>query len=38
MNKQRANVMYDVQIDYGRDALLTDFGRATLAERYLLPG
>lgn len=24
--------------DYSRDALLTDFGRATLADRYLLPG
>lgn len=30
--------MYDVQVDYGRNDLLTDFGRATLADRYLLPG
>jgi ribonucleoside-diphosphate reductase alpha chain len=27
-----------VQIDRSRDALLTDFGRATLDDRYLLPG
>lgn len=30
--------MYDVQIDYSRDNLLTDFGLATLQDRYLLPG
>lgn len=30
--------MYDVQIDYSRDSLLTDFGMATLRDRYLLPG
>ncbi|HWM48156.1 MAG TPA: ribonucleoside-diphosphate reductase subunit alpha [Xanthobacteraceae bacterium] len=28
----------DLAIDPGRDALLTDFGRATLRDRYLLPG
>jgi ribonucleoside-diphosphate reductase alpha chain len=27
-----------VKIDPARDALLTEFGRATLADRYLLPG
>jgi len=27
-----------VRIDRSRDALLTDFGKATLADRYLLPG
>jgi ribonucleoside-diphosphate reductase alpha chain len=27
-----------VQIDRSRDSLLTDFGRATLDDRYLLPG
>jgi ribonucleoside-diphosphate reductase alpha chain len=27
-----------VRIDRGRDALLTDFGKATLDDRYLLPG
>jgi ribonucleoside-diphosphate reductase alpha chain len=30
--------MYDVKIDYSRDNLLTDFGLATLKDRYLLPG
>lgn len=30
--------MYDVKIDYSRDGLLTDFGMATLQDRYLLPG
>ena len=29
---------HPVQIDRSRDALLTDFGRATLDDRYLLPG
>jgi ribonucleoside-diphosphate reductase alpha chain len=29
---------YQVQIDRSRDSLLTDFGRATLDDRYLLPG
>jgi ribonucleoside-diphosphate reductase alpha chain len=29
---------YQVHIDRSRDALLTDFGRATLDDRYLLPG
>lgn len=29
--------MYDVKIDYSRDGLLTDFGLATLQDRYLLP-
>lgn len=27
-----------ISVDDGRDALLTDFGRSTLQERYLLPG
>ncbi len=27
-----------VQIDRSRDALLTDFGKATLTDRYLMPG
>jgi ribonucleoside-diphosphate reductase alpha chain len=30
--------MYDIKIDYGRENNLTDFGRATLSDRYLLPG
>ena len=29
---------YQVQMDRRRDSLLTDFGRATLDDRYLLPG
>ncbi len=29
---------HQVRIDKSRDALLTDFGRATLDDRYLLPG
>lgn len=27
-----------ITVDHSRDALLTDFGRATLADRYLMPG
>src|SRR6201991_1564584 len=29
---------YQVRVDRSRDALLTDFGRATLTDRYLMPG
>jgi len=29
---------YQVRVDRARDSLLTDFGRATLDDRYLLPG
>ena len=29
---------YQVHIDRSRDVLLTDFGRATLSDRYLMPG
>ena len=29
---------FQVRVDRSRDALLTDFGRATLGDRYLLPG
>src|ERR687884_1259578 len=29
---------HQVQVDRARDALLTDFGKATLDDRYLLPG
>ncbi len=29
---------YQVRVDRSRDALLTEFGRATLDDRYLLPG
>jgi ribonucleoside-diphosphate reductase alpha chain len=29
---------YQVRVDRSRDALITDFGRATLTDRYLMPG
>ena len=29
---------YQVRVDRSRDSLLTDFGRATLDDRYLMPG
>ena len=29
---------YRVKLDHGRDALLTEFGKATLRDRYLMPG
>src|SRR3954471_24080647 len=29
---------FSVEIDHGRDALLTEFGKDTLRDRYLLPG
>ena len=29
---------YPVEVDHGRDSLLTDFGKETLSDRYLLPG
>ncbi|HXT81633.1 MAG TPA: ribonucleoside-diphosphate reductase subunit alpha [Acetobacteraceae bacterium] len=29
---------HQVRVDRSRDALLTDFGRATLSDRYLMPG
>jgi ribonucleoside-diphosphate reductase alpha chain len=30
--------IYPVEVDHSRDALLTDFGKETLKDRYLLPG
>jgi len=30
--------LYAVEVDHSRDALLTDFGKDTLKDRYLLPG
>lgn len=30
--------LYAVEVDHGRDALLTEFGKETLKDRYLLPG
>ena len=29
---------FDVRVDSARDELLTDFGKATLSDRYLMPG
>src|SRR5436309_9794822 len=29
---------YDVKVDHSRDSLLTEFGKDTLRDRYLLPG
>ena len=34
----RCQGRYQVHVDRSRDALLTDFGRATLSNRYLMPG
>jgi ribonucleoside-diphosphate reductase alpha chain len=31
-------VSYPLEVDHSRDALLTDFGKDTLNDRYLLPG
>src|SRR3569832_26038 len=33
-----ASGIYPVEVDHSRDALLTDFGKETLKDRYLLPG
>lgn len=33
-----ARAPFPVEVDHGRDALLTDFGKETLNDRYLLPG
>jgi ribonucleoside-diphosphate reductase alpha chain len=36
--RPKLRVVRKVEIDRSRDALLTDFGRTTLEDRYLLPG
>ena len=36
--RPRLQLVRKVEIDRSRDALLTDFGRTTLEDRYLLPG
>src|SRR6201994_2140375 len=36
--KPKLELVRKVEIDRSRDALLTDFGRTTLEDRYLLPG
>ncbi len=37
-SKTVAPLIYPVEVDHSRDALLTDFGKDTLQDRYLLPG
>jgi ribonucleoside-diphosphate reductase alpha chain len=37
-SKSVAPILYPVEIDHGRDSLLTEFGKDTLRDRYLLPG
>jgi len=34
----RLNVPFSITVDHSRDALLTEFGKATLVDRYLMPG
>jgi len=35
---KRRDAPYPLEVDHSRDALLTDFGKETLKDRYLLPG
>ena len=37
-SKPALKVVRDIEIDRSRDALLTDFGKKTMEDRYLLPG
>ena len=37
-SKSVAPKLFSLEVDHGRDALLTDFGKDTLKDRYLLPG
>src|SRR4051812_7970373 len=37
-SKEATRKLYPVEIDHARDSLLTDFGKDTLQDRYLLPG
>ncbi len=37
-DSKRRDATYPLEIDNSRDALLTDFGKETLRDRYLLPG
>jgi len=37
-SKSVAPRAFDVEVDHSRDALLTEFGKETLRDRYLLPG
>ncbi|WP_294392347.1 ribonucleoside-diphosphate reductase subunit alpha [uncultured Sphingomonas sp.] len=35
---RRRDTPFPLEVDHGRDALLTEFGKDTLRDRYLLPG
>src|SRR5881409_2101445 len=37
-DSRAVSVPYPVEVDHSRDELLTDFGKETLRDRYLLPG
>ena len=37
-SKEAIQKLYPVEMDHSRDSLLTDFGKDTLQDRYLLPG
>jgi len=37
-DSKRRDAPYPLDVDHSRDALLTDFGKDTLKDRYLLPG
>jgi ribonucleoside-diphosphate reductase alpha chain len=37
-DSKRRDAPYPLDVDHSRDALLTDFGKETLKDRYLLPG
>jgi ribonucleoside-diphosphate reductase alpha chain len=38
LNQPQLQLVRKVEVDRSRDALLTDFGKTTLEDRYLLPG
>ncbi|WP_313454220.1 hypothetical protein, partial [Brevundimonas sp.] len=38
LERPHLTVVKSVQVDRSRDDLLTDFGKKTLEDRYLLPG
>jgi len=37
-NRPDLKIVRDIEIDRSRDSLLTDFGKTTMEDRYLLPG
>ena len=38
VERPQLQLVRKVEVDRARDALLTDFGKTTLEDRYLLPG